>query len=471
MRSLFTVFSVALLLAAPMAAQGQVSSEDVSGADFLPPVQGGDKSVEKPKEVKVTEEVVEAASAQDAMNVAVKENVKKIAADPEAASETPELGVRWLKFGSGVGALATGMGTYTEFPNPRATRLAQRNAYIVAYTNAKAAMARSTSSISTVGRDILETVAAQSDTAEKLETLTADKREEVIRQAADSLLKGYVTYEINEETDKEDSSVRFVYVSIASTPKTQKLITRQGAIYQVDKLIDGLNEMVLDIKNGIVPPVGGRVITVPSSKQTAFIGFGSAIVGTSRSRALLAKLKLQSQKISAARARDSLMGIIGGDRLIWQTGVESKSTDEFQEVLSYAKKDPLAQDNSAIEETLENYNRSFQANEKFSETIESVRKGILPPGIQEKTWLGPDGDWAYSMMVYYPPLSDFAATTARRMREAELIAPVDDSGSSFTVGKTNTKGGGKSSDDGKTRIIDGRVKPLKGGKVAPKKDL
>ncbi len=136
MKSLLSVFSVALLLAAPLTVSGQVSSEDVSGADFLPPVQGGDKSVEKPKEVKVNEEVVEAASAQDAMNVAVKENAKKIAADPEAARETPEIGVKWLKFGSGVGILATGMGTYTEFPNPRLTRIAQRNAYIVAYTNA-----------------------------------------------------------------------------------------------------------------------------------------------------------------------------------------------------------------------------------------------------------------------------------------------------------------------------------------------
>ena len=216
----------------PMAVWAQASSEDVSGADFLPPVQGGDESVEKPKEVKVTEEVVEAASAQDAMNVAVKENIKEIAEDPKAASETPEVGVKWLKFGSGVGILATGMGTYSEMPNPTATRIAQRNAYVVAYINAKAAMARTGSSISNEGRDVLETAAAQINTAEKLEQLDAAKRQEAIKQAAESLLKGYVTYSIKEVVDEEDSSVRFVYVSVASTPKTQKLVTRQGAVHQ-----------------------------------------------------------------------------------------------------------------------------------------------------------------------------------------------------------------------------------------------
>jgi hypothetical protein len=460
-------FGLLILLGLPATALGQASSEDVSGADFLPPVQGGDESVEKPAEVKVKEEVVQAASAQDAMNVAVKENIKEIANDPEAANATPEVGVKWLKFGSGVGVLATGVGMYVEMPNPTATRMAQRNAYVVAYVNAKAAMARSASSISNEGRDVLETASSQINGAETYEKADVATRNEMIKQAADALIKGYVTYAIKEIADSEDPTVRFVYVSIASTPKSQKLVTRQGAVYQVEKLIDGLNEMVRDIKKGIVPPVGGRVITVPKANETAFVGFGSAIVGTSRNRAFLAKMKLDAQKIAAARARDSLQGIIGGDRVIWQTGVESKNSQEFKESLTYAKKDPLAQDNSAIEETLASYSSEFKAERKFSETMQSLRKGILPPGIKERVWLSEDGQWAYSMMVYYPPLTNFAAATARKMREANLIAPVDDSGKGFVGSGKNAN---KKADD-KTRTIDGRVKPLKGGKVSPKEDL
>jgi len=447
----------ALLLICPMVAFGQNTDKDISGSDFLPPVQGGDEQIEKPEQVKIKNDVVEAASAQDAMNAAVQQNRKDLAADPEAASETPEIGVKLLKFGSGRGILATGMATYSHVPNPTTTRILQRNAHVVAYIQAKAAMAQFTSGISVEGRTILTTMYKDINTDDANVVEESSVNVEQLNQAAEALLKGYITYSEKEIPDEENPEVRFVYVSIASTAKTLKLVTRQGAIQQVDKLLDGLNEMVLDIKNGWVPLVGGRVIMVPSSKQTAFVGFGSAVVGTSRNRALLAKQRLAARKIAAARGRDALFGIIKGDKVIWQTGVGSKTTQESKQALTYAKKDPLAQDHSAIDEALESYNSAAESDRGVQETITSVRQGILPPGIREKTWLSADGNWAYSMMVYYPPLSDFAATTARRIRNAKLVAPVDD-------GSTVSK---KKSD--KKRTIDGRVKPRKGGTVSKKK--
>ena len=448
----------ALLLICPMVAFGQNTDKDISGSDFLPPVQGGDEQIEKPEQVKIKNDVVEAATAQDAMNAAVQQNQKDLAADPEAASETPEIGAKFLKFGSGVGILATGMATYSHVPNPTTTRILQRNAHVVAYIQAKAAMARITTGISVEGRTILTTAFKEINTNDASVTEASSVTEEQLNQTAEGLLKGYITYSENEIPDEIDPEVRFVYVSIASTPKTQTLVTRQGAVQKVDKLLNGLREMVLDIKKGWVPLVGGRVIMVPSSKQTAFVGFGSAVISTSRNRALVAKQKLAARKIAAARARDALFGIIRGDKVIWQTGVASNTTQESKEALTFAKKDPLAQDHAVIDEALENYNSSIESDRGIQETITSVRQGILPPGIQQRTWLSADGNWAYSMMVYYPPLSDFAATTGRRIRNAKLVAPVDD-GSSVSKKKKR----------GKKRTIDGRVKPRKGGKVSKKK--
>lgn len=463
-----------LLLVCPMVAFGQTASDkDISGSDFLPPVQGGDEQIEKPKQVKIKKDVVEAASAQDAMNAAVRQNRKDLGADPKAATESPEIGAKWLKFGSGVGVLATGMATYSHVPNPTTTRIAQRNAYVVAYIQAKAAMARSVSSISVEGRNVLATASREINTDDANVTEEASITVEQLNQSAAALLKGYVTYSTKEIPasvyidNVKDSELRFVFVSIASTPKTQTLVTRQGAVQKVDKLIDGLNEMVLDIKKGLIPPVGGRVITVPSSKQTAFIGFGTAVIGTSRNRALLARKKLSAQKIAAARARDSLFGIIGGDRVIWQTGIGSTVGEESKEALTFAKKDPLAQDHGAIDESLESYKSSIESNRVISETVESTRKGILPPGIKEKTWLSADGHWAYSLMVYYPPLSNFAAKTARTIRNAKLIAPVDDGSKTSSATRKSASGKKKSS---KKRTVDGRVKPRKPTK-APKKKL
>ena len=470
-----------LLLVCPMVAFGQTASDkDISGSDFLPPVQGGDEQIEKPKQVKIKKDVVEAASAQDAMNAAVRQNRKDLGADPKAATESPEIGAKWLKFGSGVGVLATGMATYSHVPNPTTTRIAQRNAYVVAYIQAKAAMARSVSNISVDGRNVLRTAAREINTDDANVTEEASITVEQLNQSAAALLKGHVTYSTKEIADEKDSEVRLVFVSIVSTPKTQTMVTRQGAVQKVDKLIDGLNEMVLDIKKGLIPPVGGRVITVPSSKQTAFIGFGTAVIGTSRNRALLAKKKLSAQKIAAARARDSLFGIIGGDRVIWQTGIGSDVSEEYKEVLDFAKKDPLAQDHGSIDESLQSYKSSIESNRVISETVESTRKGILPPGIKEKTWLSADGHWAYSLMVYYPPLSNFAAKTARTIRNPKLIAPVDDGSKtssatrkSATRKSASRKSASRKKKSSKKRTVDGRVKPRKPTKPtkAPKKKL
>ena len=55
---------------APAAARGQVPSAD----DFLPPVSGGPTDVKQPAQVAMTDQVVTAATAQDAINAAVKQN-------------------------------------------------------------------------------------------------------------------------------------------------------------------------------------------------------------------------------------------------------------------------------------------------------------------------------------------------------------------------------------------------------------
>ena len=111
--------------------------------------------------------------------------------------------------------------------------------------------------MSTYGRETLKAVATLICTVEDSPVLAEDKQEKMIEQAADALLKGCVAYEIMEVVDEEDASVHSVYVSIASTPATVKLVSRQGAICRLDKLGEGLDELVRDINIVIASPVGG----------------------------------------------------------------------------------------------------------------------------------------------------------------------------------------------------------------------
>ena len=78
----------------PLVALAQVPTAD----DFLPVVQGGPSDVKQPQQVAVNGKVVSAASAQDAVNAAVAENVKGL-----KNSDTPEVGAKMVTYPSGSG--------------------------------------------------------------------------------------------------------------------------------------------------------------------------------------------------------------------------------------------------------------------------------------------------------------------------------------------------------------------------------
>jgi hypothetical protein len=194
---------------------------------------------------------------------------------------------------------------------------------------------------------------------------------------------------------------------------------------------------------------------VGKTGQTAIIGFGSAIIQSNQIRSAFAKNRLNARNQAKARARSSLFGIIRGDSVIWQTGVNTKAKAEFNSIEEYAIKDLENGSHKEIETTAKVLKDAFSDATSTSEAVKSIRKGQLPPGIQDRTWESEDGFWAYTMMVYYPDLTDFSAGFAKQMREADLIAPVNDTGTAPDLTKT----------------IDGRVKRLKGGKVSPDDDL
>jgi len=438
-RFIFQALAVACAIAVSPAVAQQHKAED-----FLPPVQGGSEKIAEPDAVRVAQRTVHAATPQDAVNAAVAENVKQLGHDAKAVQETPELGARWVTFPSGAGIVATGLSTYSEMANPVAGRIAQRNAYVIAYTNAKAAMSRQLGSISNEGRTVLETIARQNHGADRVEQGSAEEVKELVEQSAAALLKGYVTYSIQEQQDEANPQLRYVYVTIASTSKTQTMVSRQGATQSVDKLVTGIQNTLDEVQRQLVPPVGGRVIVTPSG-DTALIAFGSAVVGVSSNPAAQARLRLEAQRIAAVRARDALAGILQGDQVLWSSGVASKAVTGFEEVMTYAKSDPTA---VTSEETLESTTQEFLSSEVLHEAISSVRSGTLPPGIQERHWLDEDGHWATSMMVYYPKISDAAKKFAQDMKAAQLIPQP-----------------GSAANPKATRSLDNRVPVRPGGKI------
>lgn len=437
-------------------------SQEISVDDLLPPAMGGTTEIQSPSDVRVEEGMVTAATAQDAVNAAVQEAKEDFKEAPKSSStdEVPSVGATWIKFGSGWGVVSTGFANYRELASPTSGLIAQRNAFVVAYTSAKADLAKTLAGATSEGTTEYQRFKELSSSNDTTDQKGGDVTTEMIRQSANKVLKGYVTYQWNEMIDEKDPTVHTVYVTLAVTPKTMTASQRTGLVDQVDKLQDGLQTLLSEIKSGLVPPVGGRVVTVGETGQTAVIGFGSAVVAKADDRLLELRNKVDAQKIADARAMDALVGILSGDQTIWSTGVASSNSQEFAQSAKYVIDQSKA--NTAIE-TVTAAKQTFLANRSIEEAITSTRTGALPPGTSKKGWTSDDGNWANTIIIYYPDMTAVAQQFVKEMDAADLLSGARDpqaSGSTTSGRSQSTSAGGNNGKE-----VDTRVPTLSGGKL------
>jgi len=403
---------VSAAVAVPVLAQ-------VTADDFLPPVTGGPVDVKEPGKVRVKGDVVEAATAQDAINAAVQRNTEDL-----RGGDTPEVGAKMVKFPSGLGFVATGVSVYRTMENPVATRIAKRKAYVIAFTQAKKNLAEILDGLTNEGRETIRESLSNVNLPDEEMTNIATHSEEAVQQAVDMMLRGFVVYQV-----KDDEAQKAVYVSIVTTPKTRGKLARPAAhVVEADDLREGLNQVIAEVKTGVVPPIGGRIIRVWTTGETAFVGFGSSVVRTSDNAAVQARLNLSAQKIAAMRAKDALCGLIIGDKASWHGDVVETMRDEIREYEVLDEGDPLKRDDPANYRKLEQARQTFIARLEATDVYRSARRGVLPAGVNTKTWFDEDNAWAYGMSVYAPSLTEAAAKAAREMREADLLRPSAEGG-------------------------------------------
>jgi len=236
------------------------------------------------------------------------------------------------------------------------------------------------------------------------------------------MLRGFVIYEV-----KDNAGQNTVYVSIVTTPKTRGKLARPAPnCIEANDLREGLNQVIAEVRSGLVSPVGGRIISMRSTGETAFVGFGSSVVRTSENRAVQAKLNLSAQKIASMRAKDALCGLIIGDKASWEGSVVESLKDEVREFESLVADDPLARKDPTAVRKFDEARETFDAQIVTGDVYSSARSGILPPGVNTKTWFDGNHAWAYGMSVYLPSLTDAAAKTAREMRKSRILQSIDD---------------------------------------------
>ncbi|MGO8748772.1 MAG: hypothetical protein ACLQNE_22615 [Thermoguttaceae bacterium] len=433
----------------PAVAFAQVPTAD----DFLPVVQGGPSDVKQPQQVAVKGKVVSAATAQDAVNAAVGENVKGL-----KNGGTPEVGAKMVTYPSGLGFVATGLATYRTVENPTLTRIAKRKAYVIAFTKAKKNLAEILGGLDNQGKETVREALVNINLPKEEMTNLSTESQESLKQAVDMMLRGFVIYEV-----KDDTRQNTVFVSIVTTPKTRGQLARPAPnVVESESLRRGLNQVIAEVRSGLVPPVGGRIIMMRSTGETAFVGFGSAVVRTSANQAVQAKLNLDAQKIAGMRSKDALCGLIIGDKASWEGSVVESLKDQVQEFESAKGDDPLANESPTAVKKLAEARQTLVSRLESNDLYQSTRRGILPPGVNSKTWFDEDHAWAYGMSVYAPSLSSAAARSATEMHESQILQP---NGGNKAAGQQS--GGFTDDKDIKVQRPGKVVKPGPSGKIDP----
>jgi hypothetical protein len=139
--------------------------------------------------------------------------------------------------------------------------------------------------------------------------------------------------------------------------------------------------------------------------------------------------------------------------------------DQVQEFESANQDDPLAKESPADAKKLAEARQTLVSRLESTDVYQSARRGILPPGVNTKTWFDEDHAWAYGMSVYAPSLSNAAAKSAREMLESQILQPIDNGKSA------NGTAGGFTDEKGTEVKRPGKVvKPGPTGKIEPEEN-
>ena len=230
-----------------------------------------------------------------------------------------------IRFGMGLGWVVTGTASYRDSENPVALRRSRQDARLKAFTDASVRLAGCLAELPPEARQRITEVLEQNDAIRlaliNLAFTDADTRE----QALKILARGFVTYLAD-----DDPQQRTVSVSLVTTPKTAVRLTRPAPnAVEAVSLQEGLRQVQAEIKAGLIPPVGNRLIAVNATGELALVGYAVNLIGAHPDPAAQDKLRIDAEKIATGRATEALMGLATGDDTAWQNGLDEASRNDI----------------------------------------------------------------------------------------------------------------------------------------------
>lgn len=453
-----------IVLIAIVLTGGSAFGQDPSASDVLPL---------PPKEADAARKIVSAKTP--ALEALSKEDAESVA----EVKDSLDVGSRVHLFPSGLGFISVGKATYTVFQNPDATRIAKRIAYLDAFVDAKRNLARMLKGAVIASdeeiRKMARTVTTGEATVANAFKSMGDSKSEVLSAS----MRGFVVYEV------EDDGKGQVRVSIVSTPRTRIVVNHisEEAI-DAKSLSDGLLATMTEIRTGVVPPIGGKIITVRGTTDIALVGFGSCVVSTPSEPSLQAAVRDAATRTAELRARAALVSLLNGDEATWRVKADQLTEEQvrqFEDVpggrqavaesekvksgsplrVHVGAKDGLEPSEQSIR-LLERTQKYFLSDFRFTDDYKAALEAGLPPGVLPVSWVDAEKGTVYAAMVYSRRIAALAESANTQMEAGRTQSSADiprlDPSKGFTPVNTDL-------------LPNGEVGPGPTGKVSKDEDL
>ncbi|HQK25486.1 MAG TPA: hypothetical protein PK393_08175 [Synergistaceae bacterium] len=322
--------------------------------------------------------------------------------------ETKQIGVEIISVGSGMGIKATGVAGYGLYADVNASRISKREAYAKAFSDAKRRLLEHCNGMSLKDREKIARSAQDFISEDNTLFNRSEAHQEEINRLIEGMLSAYTVYEVADVPEEKT-----VYVTIITTPKIKQACSVvSGALLEAESIAAGCAQVQHEIEKGVVPPVGGRIVSVPATGEVAVISFGSEIVREFEG-AKKAEEKRIAERRAKARSDAAMLRMLKGEKLIWESGLSSESEEMSKNFAVISQEDPYG---NIVErkQKLNKYLESFRNDTKDSEFYQSVTEGKLPAGLEHRVWFSRDGAWCVATNVYLPSLTAQAEGTARQ---------------------------------------------------------
>ena len=348
------------------------------------------------------EMALHAQTAQDAIAAAISQRAS---------------GCRAIGFGrNGFGWAATGIAHYAAADSPVTVRQARREARFKAFTEARTRLNSCLRALTPEAQQRITRNLEQNDAIRLALVNLAANDQERYEQALDILARGFVAYAV--ENDAAGQAIR---VHLVATPKTATRLTRPTAsAMEAASLREGLRQTQAEVENGLIPPVGNRLIVVNATGELALVGYAVTVISVHPEPAAQDQLRAAAGKTAATRATAALLGLAAGDDAGWQGGLDEASRDEIRAAANgYQDAEPSASRFGQIRDLI-------MTAVKDDPGLQALREGQLPSAATVKRF---GSEETVAVMVSYAPLVKKRAISPPVQPAAPLATPPPESAS------------------------------------------